>query len=133
MNQKVVIAGSASLQEKVLQWRKFWTDHHYQILAYPEAIPADSFMTDYPKVFRHFFQQIESTDVFFLMNENKNGINGYIGAESFAELAFAVSQNQINNKHLEIIILQMPDPKVQSFQEINLWLQMGWIKLLSSN
>ena len=63
------------------------------------------------------------------MNEDKNGIKGYIGAESFAELCFGVVQNFIYNKNIEIIILQMPDEKVQSYQEIVLWLKLGWIKL----
>jgi len=44
-------------------------------------------------------------------------------------MCFGVSQNLIYNKNIEIIILKMPDKKVQSYDEINLWLKLGWIKL----
>lgn len=128
--QKIVIAGSASLQEKVLQWKKYWEEQGATVLAYPNSIPKDSFINDYPKVFTDFFKSITETDTLFIMNENKNGLKGYIGAETFAEMCFAVVQNQIFNKKIEIILLQIPDEKVQSFMEVNLWLQLGWIKIM---
>jgi hypothetical protein len=64
------------------------------------------------------------------MNENKNGIVGYLGAESFAEMAFGVAQNLLYNKNIEILLLQLPGNKVQSYDEILLWMKLGWICLL---
>ena len=66
----------------------------------------------------------------FVMNETKEGIDGYIGAETFAELTFALMQNLVYNKNIQIVILRMPSINVQSYEEINLWLKLGWIKLL---
>lgn len=65
------------------------------------------------------------------MNEDKNGVVGYLGAESFAEMCFGVAQNLIHNKNIEIILLQMPEKRVQSYDEINLWLKLKWIKLFN--
>jgi len=63
------------------------------------------------------------------MNEDKNGIIGYIGAETFAELSFAVAQNLLNTHQTEIYVRKMPSKEVQCYEEINLWLELGWIKL----
>lgn len=63
------------------------------------------------------------------MNEDKNGITGYIGAETFAEMAFGVTQKVVYGKDLEILLLKRPGENVFSFSEIELWLKLGWIKL----
>ncbi len=63
------------------------------------------------------------------MNEDKNNIKGYLGAESFAEMCFGVVQNLIYNKNIEVMLLQMPERNVQSYDEIMLWLKLGWIKV----
>lgn len=63
------------------------------------------------------------------MNENKNGISGYIGPSAFSEIAFGISQNLIYNKNIEIILLQIPNENNQFYEEISLWLKLGWIKL----
>ena len=66
------------------------------------------------------------------MNEDKNGISGYIGYETFAELLFGLSQKLIYNKDIEFILLKMPSREVGSYDEIDLWLKLGWIKLFKN-
>lgn len=127
--KSIVIAGSASLQEKVQYWKKYWTEQDYYVSDCPEAIAKENFLEAYPKVHSDFFKRITEADVLFLMNETKKGITGYIGAESFAELCFALAQNLVYHKNIELIVLQMPEKSVQCYEEINLWLQLGWIKL----
>jgi hypothetical protein len=127
--KKVVIAGSASLQEKVQCWKKFWEDRGYLVTSYPSPIPKKTFLEKYPKVHTEFFKNIVEADIFLVMNEDNNGIIGYLGAESFAEMCFGVAQNLIHNKNIEVILLQMPDKHVQSYNEIVLWIKLGWIKL----
>ena len=61
--------------------------------------------------------------------EDKNGKIGYIGAESFAELTFGLAQELVYGKNIELVILKMPSKEVQCYEEINLWLKFGWIKL----
>lgn len=129
MKNKVVIAGSASLQEKVRYWKSFWENDEYEVVNYPSSIPSDTFLDKYPQIHKKFFDDIENANVVFIMNETKNGIIGYIGAESFAEMAFAVAQNLVHGKNIEIILLQMPEERVQSHDEVLLWLKLGWIKL----
>jgi len=129
MTKKVVIAGSASLQEKVLYWKEFWENQGYCVTDYSAPINKENFLEEYPKVHTDFFRNITEADILFVMNEDKNGITGYLGAESFAEMCFAVAQNLIHNKNMEVMLLKMPEKSVQSYDEIVLWLKLGWIKL----
>lgn len=127
--KKVVITGSASLQDKINHWKEFWKDKGYLVIDYPHSVPKEIFLEEYPKVHIEFFKHITEADILFVINEDKNGIEGYIGAESFAEMCFGVTQNLIYDKKIEVILLKMPSEKVQSYEEINLWLDLDWIKI----
>ncbi len=129
--KKVVITGSASLQDKIGYWKKFWEDKGYLVTDYPSPIPKETFLEEYPSVHTRFFRNITEADVLFVMNENKNGVTGYLGAESFAEMCFGVAQNLLYKKNIEVILLQLPEEKVQSFNEISLWLKLDWIKIFA--
>ncbi len=129
MTKKVVIVGSASLQTEIQYWKGFWENQWYCVTNYPSQINKETFLEEYPKVHTDFFKNITEEDILFVMNENKNGITWYLGAESFAEMCFGVAQNLIYKKNLEIILLQEPNKSVQSYEEIVLWLKLGWIKL----
>lgn len=128
--KKIVIAGSASQEEKSKYWKSFWQNEGYLVTAYPEPILKETFERDYPRVHKEFFQNITEANVLFIMNEDKKGISGYIGAETFAELCFGVIQNSVYDKHIKTILLKMPSKEVQSFDEIELWLKLGWIEIL---
>jgi hypothetical protein len=133
MSKKVVIAGSVTLQDKVQYWINYWEKKSCDVIDYPMGIQDTSFLKEYPQVYKTFFDNITKTDILFVMNEDKNGIKGYLGAESFAEMAFAVVQNQLFAKDIEIILLKMPVKEVPSYDEIILWLQLGWIKIFSDD
>ena len=127
--KKVVIAGSAKLQNDINYWKQKFSDNNYEILDYPKAIKKEKFMELYPNVHKEFFENITKTDMLFIMNEDKNGKIGYIGAESFAELTFGLAQKLIYGKNIELVILKMPSKEIQCYEEINLWLKLGWIRL----
>ena len=71
--------------------------------------------------------------MFFLMNEEKNGINGYIGASAIAELTYVVVLNLINNRNIEIYILNMPSKDCIAYDEVKFWLDMKWIKIFNED
>ena len=127
--KKVVIVGSAKLQNNINYWKEKFSNNNYEILDYPKAIEKERFMELYPNVHKEFFENITKTDMLFIMNEDKNGKIGYIGAESFAELTFGLAQKLIYEKNIELVILKMPSKEVQCYEEIDLWLKLGWIKL----
>ena len=127
--KKIVIAGSSKLRDKINYWIQIFKDKNYKILDYPKEINKSNFMKLYPNIHKNFFKNITNTDILFVMNEDKDNIKGYIGAESYAELAFGLSQNLIYNKNIDLVILKMPSRKVQCYDEIKLWLELGWIRL----
>ena len=90
----------------------------------------NGFIKIYPEVHKKFFRNILKADILFIANEDKNGIKGYIGAEVFAELVYGLMQKLISRQKIKIILAKMPSSKVQFFEEIKLWLKLGWIKIL---
>lgn len=127
--KKVVIVGSVKLQNDINYWKQKFSDNNYEILDYPKAIEKGKFMELYSSVHKEFFENITKTDILFIMNEDKNGKIGYIGAESFAELTFGLAQKLVYGKNIELVILKMPSKEIQCYEEINLWLKLGWIRL----
>ena len=127
--KKIVISGSSKLQDKVEYWTSYFKNLNYEILDYPKYTEPSEYEKTLPKIYKNFYTALENTDVYFLMNEEKNGIKGYIGASSIAELTYVVILNLIHNKNIEIYILNMPSNEVSSYDEVKFWLNMGWIKL----
>ena len=128
--KKVVIAGSAKLQKEIKKWLDYFGNLNYEVLDYPKEIEKEKLINIYPARYKEFFQNITNTNILFIMNEDKNNIEGYIGSETFAELSFALVQKLIYNKQIEIIIYKMPSKEVSCCDEIRLYLELGWIKLL---
>ena len=127
--KKIVISGSVKLQDKVHYWKEYFENQNYEIIDYPKLIEQENYEEELPKVYQNFYTALENTNVFFLMNEEKDGIQGYIGASMIAELTYAVIQNLIHHKNIDIYILNMPSKQVASYNEIKFYLDMGWIKL----
>ena len=126
--KKIVLSGSASLQKEIKEI-KSKLENNFEILDYPKPLSEENFMQVYPKVHEEFYRSITKTDILLLVNFDKKGIKGYIGVAGFSELSFAIAQNLIYHKNIEIFILQMPDESVSCFDEIQLWLKLGWIKI----
>lgn len=125
---KVVIAGSSSLQENTKKWIEYWNNKtDYSVLDYPKAIPASNFENLYPDVHKNFFKNIIEADILFIANDDKKGISGYIGAETFAELVFGLAQKLLYQKNIKLILANMPAKEVACYEEIVLWKKLGWI------
>lgn len=127
--KKIVISGSTKLQKEIKKWQKIFESKNNEILDWPKFIEKDRFMELYPNIHKTFFENITKTDILFIMNEDKLEISGYIGAATFAELTFGVAQKLIYNKKIDIVILKMPSKDVACYEEVSLWIALGWIKL----
>jgi hypothetical protein len=125
---KVVIAGSAKLQDEMKKWVEYWNGKEgHSVINHPRVIPEENFYDLYPDVHKQFFKDITEADILFVANGKRNGIEGYIGAETFAELAFGLAQKLLHGKDIKLILASMPDREVASYDEIVLWQKMGWI------
>ncbi len=125
---KVVIAGSASLQNEIKKWVEYWNSKDgYSVLAYPKAIALESFEKLYPSIHIDFYKSIAKADILFIANETKKGIDGYIGAETFAELGFGLTQKLVYGRDIRLVLAHMPAKSVACYDEIVLWKNLGWI------
>lgn len=126
----MVISGSAKDQAAIRQWVDHWSDRGFTVIDHPSAIPEDRFREAYPEVFRSFYARLATCDVLFVMNEDRQGVAGYVGPATFAELAFAVARNAREHGSVEIIMALPVGPEVHGAEEIGLWHDLGWISFL---
>lgn len=127
--KKIIIAGSAKFYKEVLEYKQKLEENNYIVLNYPKKIDVTN-EDEYKKNYESFFKDLDKTDDFLLLNFDKNGIEGYIGYESFAELSYLIVKNIIANKIINnIYILKMPSKEVGCYDEIIHFIKLGYIKL----
>ncbi|RJQ30186.1 hypothetical protein C4572_04445 [Candidatus Parcubacteria bacterium] len=64
---KVVIAGSASLQDKISEWINYWnTKSNHLVIDFPLTIKSKDFIKVYPEVHKKFFRNILKADILFI-------------------------------------------------------------------
>jgi hypothetical protein len=124
----IVIAGSASLQTQADYWKSHWEQLGYFVIDYPKPISPDAFLNEYPAVFQSFFDHLKETDVVFVMNEDKHSVQGYIGAETFAELAYSVYLRMKSSSKPRVIVMKQPSSDVRGTEELDLWHKLGLIE-----
>ncbi len=128
--KKLIIAGSSKLQERAAYWRGYFEGRGYEVIDYPVVISSEGdYAENLTDVYCSYYQNLDRADVFFLMNEDKNGIGGYVGPSAFSELSYVVVGNLNRGKKVEINLLQEPSSDQACYEEIKFWLNQGWIKI----
>lgn len=151
--KKLVISGSSKLHERALYWRGYFEGRGYEVIDWPAPVSLEEDTLDEPQtspglslgrwlkpgdsdyaehltnVYKRFYKNLDQADTFFLMNEDKDGIEGYIGASSIAELTYVVIGNLNRGRKVEINILKVPSKEQNCYEEVKFWLDRGWIKL----
>ena len=126
--RKIIIAGSATFYKETLELKQELENKNYYVIDYPKKI-NDDIELEYKEAYETFYDNLSKTDDLLLLNLDKKGIEGYIGYESFAELSnLVVKKIQINNDH-KIYIYKMPSKEVGCYDEINHFIELGYIEL----
>ena len=126
--RKIIIAGSATFYKEAFDMKKKLENKNYDVIDYPKKID-DSIEMEYKHAYERFYASLSKTDDLLLLNLDKNGIKGYIGYESFAELSnLVVKKIQVNNDH-KIYIYKIPSKEVGCYDEIMHFLELGYIEL----
>jgi hypothetical protein len=120
--KKVVISGSTKLLTEAAYWKSKFEEKGYEVINYPHINGHDD-----EEEYKKFYADIENCDIFFLMNERKGNIEGYIGASVFGELTYAVMNNVVHKKNIKILLLDMPSIVLFCHEEIVRWIDLGWI------
>lgn len=127
--KKIVISGSTQLQEKIKVWIQHFEEKGYEVLDYPRLVKNGNKNPRFPDIYKKYYKNLEQTHAYFLMNEDKNGVKGYIGASAIAELTYVVIQNLLHKRNIKIFILKIPSEEVNSYDEVSFWLEQGWIQI----
>lgn len=128
--KKLVIAGSSKLQERAAYWRGYFEGRGYDVIDFPSAVSTEGdYAENLTDIYTSFYQNLDRADAFFLMNEDKDDIGGYIGPSAFAELSYVIIGNLNRGKKTDIDILQMPSSEQKCYEEIKFWLDQGWINI----
>lgn len=122
--KKLVISGSAKFEKEIEKWVEYFKEHNYDVIKYPQKIDQSNELI-YKNVYINFYNALEEADFLFVLNEEKNGIKGYVGPQVYAEMSYIIVQNR--NK--TIWILNEPSKEVSSYNELNNFIKLGWIKL----
>ena len=126
--RKIVIAGSAKFYKEALEFKEKLESMDYEVIDYPKNINVKD-EEEYKAAYERFYKSVSITDDLILFNLDKNGKEGYIGYESFAELSnLVVKKIQEDNNH-KIYIYKMPSKEVGCYDEINHFLKLGYIEL----
>lgn len=125
---KLVISGSSALQGDIARWKSHFEERGFEVTAIPGPWDSTREPTEQlTEVYTEFYAAIEDCDTFFVMNEDKGGVDGYIGASATAELVYAVVLNLLKNKGIAIHLAKAPGPNVFAYDEVMNYLRAGWV------
>lgn len=151
--KKLVISGSSKLHERALYWRGYFEGRGYDVIDWPAPVSTEDesfgelqtepglslgrwlmpndhdYAAHLTNLYKRFYKNLDRTDVYFLMNEDRNGIEGYIGASAIAELTYVVIGNLNRGRNTEIYILKLPSQSQNCYDEVKFWLDQKWIKI----
>lgn len=130
--KKIVIAGSAKFVEEIENWKNYFESKGYDVIEYTRKIDQTD-TNVYVERYKSFFKALDITDELFVVNEEKNGIKGYVGAEVFAELSFIVANNILKNENRKVYLLNEPGEELKAYFELNTFLKLGYIELWNKN
>ena len=126
--RKIVIAGSRKTYKEAQIIKEKLEQFGYEVIDYPKNIDHSKEL-EYKVAYEKFYEKLKQSDDFLLLNIDKNGIKGYIGYEAFAELSFMIANSIVDKKESKIFIYQIPSEKLDCYDEITLFLKLGYIKI----
>ncbi len=129
--RKIVICGSSKFNNEILELKEKLENMQYEVINYPKKI---NIQNEYKQTYEKFFDDLNNADDILILNLDKNGIDGYIGYQTFAEMSFFVANNIITkNNNRKVFIYKMPSKLCGCYDEINQFLKLGYIELWKSN
>jgi len=121
--KKVTICASTALSNEIATWRMKLENLGYEVIKFPTT---DS--RSYAKIHGDHYKKISESDIVFVLNVEKDGVENYIGPSTFAEIAFAIGLNLALDKKIEIYSLNPLPRNLPYSKELNLWKGLGWIQ-----
>jgi hypothetical protein len=126
--KKLTICASMSAWDDIIVWNEK-LGQEYDVIQYPKQFTGE-FLPNYDIEFSKHYQKMAESDIVLALNVTKKGVDGYIGAAVFAEIAFAIGLNRslrANNK-IEVYCLNEFPKDLPYSEELQHWVDLGWLK-----
>lgn len=150
--KKLIISGSSKLHQRALYWMGYFEGCGFEVLDFPtlitdakddlEVVPTpgevnskilnpgdEGYEEHLANSNQRFWKNLDRADIFFLMNEDQNDTEGYIGAGALTEIAHVLINNFNHNRQTQIYLLKEPSEKLSCYNEVKFWLDQGWVKI----
>ncbi|MBT5808156.1 hypothetical protein HOI18_02665 [Candidatus Uhrbacteria bacterium] len=126
--KKLTICASMAFSKEIGIWRTKLAEGGYEVIQYPKEFEGE-FLPNYKIEFSEHYQKMTDSDVVFILNLQKKGIDGYIGAAVFAEIAFAIGLNRTSRQDNPIKVCHLnPFPDELPYrEELQHWQDLGWL------
>jgi len=127
--KKVTICASMAFWDDIIAWKEKLEKDDYEVIQYPKQFTGE-FLPNYKIEFTEHYKKMAQSDIVLILNMKKNGVDGYIGAAVFAEIAFAIGLNRTSHSNKEIAIYCLnPFPASLPYaEELQHWVDLGWLK-----
>ena len=122
-NKNIVISGSLRFKDEIEQVKNK-LEKNNNILDYSRVDDRS-----YIEVLNKFFKSINNTDILLVINNEKSGVNSYIGVSTFCEINHAVLNNIMYNKNISIYLLNDIDSKYSCYNELKYFIDNDIVKI----
>lgn len=118
-----------SFRDDINIWKDKLEKDGYDVIQYPKQFTGE-FLPNYKIEFTQHYQKMAGSDAILILNMKKNGVDGYIGAAVFAEIAFAIGLNRTSHsdKKMEVYCLNKFPDSLPYAEELQHWVDLGWLK-----
>ncbi|GAA2928436.1 hypothetical protein GCM10019994_13470 [Enterococcus raffinosus] len=120
-----------SFSRRISRSGKNFSKEGIELIDYPRS--CQNLDKEYPEILTTFFKNIAVADLFFVFNQDRKGVSGYIGAATFSEMTYCLMQNLIHGKRIKIVLFKEPSEENFCFDEVDRWLKNGWMEIRQSN
>ena len=150
--KKLIISGSSKLHQRALYWMGYFEGCGFEVIDFPglitdakddpEVVPTpgevnskvlnpgdEGYEEHLANTCRRFWKNLDRADIFFMMNEDQNDTEGYIGAGMLTELSHVLINNFNHGEETAIYLLKEPSESQNCYSEVKFWLDQGWVKI----
>ncbi|MDR3582892.1 MAG: hypothetical protein P4L62_00820 [Candidatus Pacebacteria bacterium] len=127
--KKVTICASIAFLDDISIWKEKLKNDGYDVVQYPKKLIGE-FLPSYKVEFTEHYQKMAESDIVLILNMKKKGVDGYIGAAVFAEIAFAIGLNRTSryDKKIDVYCLNHFPNSLPHAEELQYWVDLGWLK-----
>ena len=126
---KVVIGASSTFHKEVEALINALRKAGFEVLATVSS-PLANPVQEYPKVHKEFFEALNKAQVYLVVNLEKHGVPGYIGAGVFLEIGYVVTNNVLGKSNIKVVLVNPPRSKCAQ-DELDLWYKLGWYEVIN--